>query len=78
MDIKCFFYAEFDTKTGPELICQLPEGCMDKQTFRSLASNVIPDKQLCGKLTILQLSPTQCLMGLPVAINDTYYDRGSF
>jgi hypothetical protein len=79
MEIKCLFYAEFDVTTGPELLHQLPLDYIDADKFKAFSSLIIPDKVLCGKLNIIQLSPSECLMGLPTAIVDhEQYERGSF
>ena len=54
MDIKCIFYGQFDVKKGPVLTHQIPtKGFITSETFYILQNFVLPDKDLCGKLTVL-------------------------
>ena len=78
MDIKCIFYSKFDTAIGPVLVHQIPDTFITEETFKALQSFFIPDKDLCGKLTVLSLKPDLCLISLPVDIVNTKYNRGSF
>ena len=78
MDIKCIYYSVFDPLIGPTLAHQIPEGFIPDETFATLQSFFIPDKDLCGKLTALSLKPDLCLISLPVDIVNKKYNRGSF
>jgi len=49
-----------------------------REIFKTLQSFFIPDKDLCGKLSVLSLKPDLCLMSLPVDIVNKKYPRGSF
>jgi len=79
MEVKCVFYCEFNITTGPELIAQVPDDYLKSDRFKKLSYYLIPNSELCGKLTTLRLSPHELYFGLPVEIeNKNKYERGSF
>mmetsp|Transcript_24939 Transcript_24939/g.24408 ORF Transcript_24939/g.24408 Transcript_24939/m.24408 type:complete len:192 (+) Transcript_24939:2-577(+) len=92
MDLKCIFYSEFNYITGPELLYQHPDNFLSNQLFRDLSFYIIPNKQLCGKLSTFQLTESiltpeshggemkhdLAYMGLPIEILNKKYERKSY
>lgn len=72
--ISSIFYAEFDTVQGPKLVFQVPENVLKSSEFDALCEYIIPKSDLCGRYITITIGSFK-ICGLPVAIEDSKYDR---
>ena len=75
--IASIFYAEFDTVQGPKLMFQVPENNLKNSDFDSLCEYIIPKSELYGRYICISIGSLQ-ICGLPVAIEDSKYERNQF
>ena len=68
-------YCEFDHQLGPSIVYQYPKDYVSHTTFNNFAEILIPRPELCGKVITVQISPTEYIIGMPITIVNTKYER---
>ena len=75
--LSCIFYAAFHPEAGIRLVCQSPQGFIDKPLFDIVQGYIIPKKQLHGNFIAFKAEKYHFL-GFPASISSDRYPRNAF
>eukprot|EP00416_Gambierdiscus_australes_P037378 CAMPEP_0171103110 /NCGR_PEP_ID=MMETSP0766_2-20121228/58741_1 /TAXON_ID=439317 /ORGANISM="Gambierdiscus australes, Strain CAWD 149" /LENGTH=274 /DNA_ID=CAMNT_0011563513 /DNA_START=121 /DNA_END=943 /DNA_ORIENTATION=+ len=76
LGLRALLYCVFEQEEGPKVFCADPPNAVGQQ-FKPLGRFLLPETFVKGRVVSMVLSDN-VLLGSPVYIEDTYYDRNCF
>jgi hypothetical protein len=78
-EILSLMFCEFDDDTGPKILCQKPIELINKQTFDSISTYIIPKVQLKNRIITITVGSKYRVCGYPIYIdNINKYKRNKY
>jgi hypothetical protein len=76
-DILALMFCEFDNVEGPKILFQVPSNVINKVTFDSISSYIIPKDQLKNRIITITVGVYR-IVGFPIYIEHPKYKRNKY
>lgn len=77
-EILALMFCEFDNQEGPKILYQKPAEIINKATFDSISSYIIPKTQLKNRIITITVGSKYRICGYPIYIDNNKYNRNKY